>query len=485
MVNNIIKIDNGIARQSRYQILKPLNLTIDEGEQIAIIGANGSGKSIVASIIAGSIPLKGEGVKYNFGTDRTSRISENIVHLAFRDSYGIADRGYYHQQRWNSFDREDQPLVKDKIPPCENLELQRRIFDLFGIDEMLTKEMILLSSGELRKFQLTKALLKDPKILLLEDPFIGLDITTREALRDLLQKIIVESSLQVILVLSKQTDIPPFTTHILPMVEFECRKKVTLEEFRHSADFNAAQLPSFDIKQRILSLPDKISTNNSNEVINLNHVTIKYDNHTILNNLSWRIEKGEQWALSGDNGAGKSTLLSLIFADIPQGYSCDIRRFGRKQGTGESIWDIKRNIGYVSPEMHRAYCESIPSIEIVASGLHDTVGLYKKMKEEEREVCLFWMDIFGASHLQERDFMTLSSGEQRLVLLARAFVKDPELLILDEPLHGLDPQNRGRVLDIVEAFSSRQNKSIIYVSHYQEELPTTITNSLHLTRHRK
>ncbi|MFI3333213.1 MAG: ATP-binding cassette domain-containing protein [Rikenellaceae bacterium] len=483
-MNNTISVVDGVTRLPQYHSLQPLNITIAAGEQVAIIGENGSGKSIVASILAGALPLKDEGVKYNFGEGRSSRVSENIAHLAFRDSYGIADRGYYHQQRWNSFDREGQPIVSEKLPQCDDQQLKESIFKLFDIDSMLSKEMILLSSGELRRFQLTKALLKNPKVLILEDPFIGLDAHTRQTLSQLLGELSMQGSLQIILILSKIDDLPPFITHVIPMKSGACGTKVEASELVGHLTHEAVPTLSKQAKERIMALETKVSAHTSDEVINLNNVTIRYDDHIILKDLSWRIMRGEHWALSGDNGAGKSTLLSLIFADIPQGYSCDIHRFGRKQGAGESIWDIKRDIGYVSPEIHRAYCEAIPTIEIVASGLHDTIGLYRKMREEERAVCIFWMEIFGIAELQDRSFMAISSGEQRLVLLARAFVKDPELLILDEPLHGLDLKNRRLVLDIVECFSRRANKSLIYVSHYKNDLPQSITHSLHLTKSR-
>ena len=186
--------------------------------------------------------------------------------------------------------------------------------------------------------------------------------------------------------------------------------------------------------------------------------------------------------MTGENGSGKSTLLSLICADNPQSYACDISLFGRKRGTGESIWEIKKHIGYVSPEIHRAYLKNIPAIDIVASGLHDSVGLYVRPRQEQRGVCEWWMDVFGIAGLKDRSFLQLSSGEQRLVLLARAFVKDPDLLILDEPFHGLDMRNRDMVKDIIEAFCKRMNKTMIMVSHYQEEFPKCITHLLHLKR---
>jgi molybdate transport system ATP-binding protein len=132
--------------------------------------------------------------------------------------------------------------------------------------------------------------------------------------------------------------------------------------------------------------------------------------------------------------------------------------------------------------MHRAYMKDIPAVDIVASGLSDVSGLYRKPKPEQRAICEFWMDIFGIKHYADTTFLKLSSGEQRLVLLARAFVKDPELLILDEPLHGLDNRNRQLVKDIINTFCERKNKTFIMVTHYLEELPQCITHSLYLKK---
>ena len=221
---------------------------------------------------------------------------------------------------------------------------------------------------------------------------------------------------------------------------------------------------------------------NVQEVIKMKDVCIKYGERTILKNLDWTVNNGECWALSGENGAGKSTLLSLICADNPQSYTCHIELFGKPRGSGESIWDIKRHIGYVSPEMHRAYQRNIPAIRIVASGLKDTIGLYVKPTKEEYAVCKWWMELFGLKDKDDTSFLKLSSGEQRLVLLARAFVKDPELLILDEPLHGLDSYNQQLVKDIINTFSKRENKTIIMVTHYKEELPECFDKFIYLKK---
>ena len=238
-----------------------------------------------------------------------------------------------------------------------------------------------------------------------------------------------------------------------------------------------------DIPGYVTDIVDLTPTTDSPEVISFHDVSIRYDERTILKNLDWSVRQGEHWALSGQNGAGKSTLLSLVCSDNPQRYACDIRLFGHQLGGGGlSIWDLKRRIGYVSPEMHRSYHRNLPALHVVASGLKDTVGLYVRPTEAERQQCLWWMRLFGVDHLADRSFLQLSSGEQRLLLVVRAFVKDPDLLILDEPLHGLDDRGRRLVLSLIEAFCARPDKTLIFVSHYREEWPQCIDHELFLKR---
>lgn len=422
-------------------------------------------------------------LSYDFSPSPSKAVYDNIKYIAFRDTYGSADANYYYQQRWNAHDQDDAPVVRDLLGTIKDDALKQQLFDLFRIEPMLEKKIILLSSGELRKFQLTKTLLTSPRILIMDNPFIGLDAATRNLLFQLLDELTRLASLQIVLVLSMLDDIPSFITHVVPVSNRTVGPKMTREEYLKAfREQDTAQ--SFDeLQQRILNYPYEHANYDSAEVVRLNKVSIRYGDRTILKDLDWTVMRGQKWALSGENGAGKSTLLSLVCADNPQSYACDISLFGRKRGSGESIWEIKKHIGYVSPEMHRAYLKNLPAIEIVASGLHDSIGLYKRPKEEQMSVCEWWMDIFGIAALKDRPFLQLSSGEQRLALLARAFVKDPELLILDEPLHGLDTYNRRRVKKVIEAFCQRRDKTLIMVTHYENELPATITHRLHLERH--
>ena len=482
MQQRVISVVNGVTRHPLYRMQKPVDFCLNAGEQLAVVGPNGGGKSILIDIITGKYPLLMNAVAYDFSPSSSNLVSDNLRYITFRDSYGDADGSYYYQQRWNSQDTENIPVVGDLLPQCKDEQLKESLYTLFRIEEMLQKPIILLSSGELRKFQLTKTLLSGPRVLIMDNPFIGLDARTRDLLKSLLAELIKVIGLQVILVLSKSDDIPDFISHVITVENMICGEKLPRSEY-HGVCVPEKMLSDEKV-QAILDMPYKDNLYKAANVVKLNKVSIRYGERTILRELDWTVKCGEKWALSGENGAGKSTLLSLVCADNPQSYACDITLFDRKRGSGESIWEIKKHIGYVSPEMHRAYLKNIPAIDIVASGLHDSIGLYKRPKEEDREVCLFWMDIFGVKQLADRSFLQLSSGEQRLVLLARAFVKDPELLILDEPLHGLDLYNRRLVKDVIETFCRRNDKTMIMVTHYKEELPACITDSLYLVRNR-
>ena len=483
MPHYTIHVAGGVVRNPLVRLARPVSLDFMDGEHIAIVGPNGAGKSLLVDMLTGKYPLYEGELSYDFSPSASKAVYDNIKYIAFRDTYGSADANYYYQQRWNAHDQDDAPVVRDLLGTIKDDALKQQLFDLFRIEPMLEKKIILLSSGELRKFQLTKTLLTSPRILIMDNPFIGLDAATRDLLFHLLDELTRLASLQIVLVLSMLDDIPSFITHVVPVSNRTVGPKMTREEYLKAfREQDTAQ--SFDeLQQRILNYSYEHANYDSAEVVRLNKVSIRYGDRTILKDLDWTVMRGQKWALSGENGAGKSTLLSLVCADNPQSYACDISLFGRKRGSGESIWEIKKHIGYVSPEMHRAYLKNLPAIEIVASGLHDSIGLYKRPKEEQMSVCECWMDIFGIAALKDRPFLQLSSGEQRLALLARAFVKDPELLILDEPLHGLDTYNRRRVKKVIEAFCQRRDKTLIMVTHYENELPATITHRLHLERH--
>lgn len=481
----IVNIRNVVTRLPELRFQEPLNWIIEEGQQWAVIGPNGAGKTLIADVMQCKFALK-EG-EVSFGCEWNNSLVKSI---AFRDIYSLADyRNSYYQQRWHSTETDEVPTIEDILNEDAEAEDYDKVLSLFAMEELLSKKLIFLSSGELRKFLIIRTLLKHPRVLILDNPFIGLDASSRNVLVEMLRQMAKLKGVQVVLLLSNPDDIPEMITHVLPVKQRRCLPVYSRKEFLKQTDM-IADLFSFEgkgdpISSRSFSLPVEEQKEPSTHLVTfrMEHISIKYGNRTILKELDWEVKNGEKWALFGPNGAGKSTLLSLVYADNPQSYANTLYLFDRKRGSGESIWDIKKRIGYVSPEMHLFYRENVPVLNIVGSGFFDSIGLFRKCTERQLQVALAWMRVFGIEELKERSFLTLSSGEQRLVLLARTFVKDPDLIILDEPLHGLDVSNKKRVAAIIEQFCSRLGKTLVYVTHYPHELPDCVDKRFELVKH--
>lgn len=451
-MQRVIDIRNAVARHPDYRLRQPVTLCLNAGECVAITGRNGSGKTMLVEMLTGAHPLlPGGELTYDFSPSERRMVCDNIRTVTFRDTYGTADGRYYHQLRWNQHDDPDP--------------------------------MMLLSSGELRRHILREAMQSHPRVLILDNPFIGLDVEARRLLAEELQRLKDVEGVLLVLVMSKTDDMPPCVTHVVEVKDGVVASPYPSEggglqtnEYKIKRDYTSAEMhsPSFGGGRR--------GEASSRPVVRLHDVTIRYGARTILDRLNWTVHEGEHWALSGPNGSGKSTLLSILCADNPQAYANDVELFGHQRGQGESIWDIKRHIGYVSPELHRAYRRDLPAIEVVASGLTDWVGLYSKPRADQLPQCEKWMQRFGILHLRDRSFLRMSSGEQRMVLVVRAFVRNPDLLILDEPLHGLDMENRQLVRQVIDEYCSDLTKTLIMVTHYEEELPTCIDHRLELKK---
>ena len=477
----IVRIESGLPMVREWQLAAPVDFVFGAGEHIAVFGRNGAGKTKLVEIILGRHPVKKGIIEYAFPSPVRKYVSENVKYLAFKDCYGgETEQNYYLQQRWNSWDVDD--------------------------------ERILLSSGELRKHSLSKVLGTEPCLLILDNPFVGLDAASRLVLGEQLRAIVEGGKTSLMLVLSREDEIPPFMTHVVEVKDEVVLPKKRLAEWlaeRNSEEASRkgmacgpgqdcgsaeacgpgqaisagdahcnADSPSSENGPSALQAADAPAS--SPEIVRLNKVTIRYGERTILKDLDWVVRKGEHWSLTGPNGSGKSTLLGLVCADNPQSYACDISLFGRKRGSGESIWDIKKHIGYVSPELHRSFKRDITAERIVANGLRDFHGLFTKANEEEIRTARKCLERFGAGHLAGTSFLNMSSGEQRIVLLARAFVKNADLLILDEPFHGLDDENVRMVRGIIEEYCQNPDNTLLMVTHRMEELPSCIDHNLTL-----
>ena len=483
----VAEIADAVPRLPELTFTEPVNWTIQAGEQWAVIGPNGAGKSLLIDLLQRKFALKAGEV--NFASN--GRVSDFVRCITFKDIYSLADcQNTYYQQRWHATENDEVPRAAELlgVTPEEGIK-NEELIDLFGIRELLTKKIIYLSSGELRKFLIVRALLKHPRLLILDNPFIGLDAPSRALLVEMLQQMTQVHGVQVILLLSNPQDIPAMVNRVLPVVDRTLLPSMSREAFLADKVLIHRLFPTEGLTEEqpveVSALPVDPEKQPATHTVTLRmeKVKVHYGSRIILQDIDWEIKNGEKWALFGPNGSGKSTLLSLVYADNPQSYANTLYLFDKKRGSGESIWDIKKRIGYVSPEMHLYYRQNVSTLKIVGSGFFDSIGLYQQCSEEQETLALAWMRLFGIDHLRDRMFQTLSSGEQRLVLLARAFVKDPDLIILDEPLHGLDVSHKKQAAAIIEQFCERPGKTLIYVTHYPHELPACVDHHFELVKH--
>ena len=459
-------IDCLSASYGGSKVLTDISFSLTEDDCLAIVGPVGSGKTTLAKALSGRLFRTGS----VYFKSRTNRVHPSILLVEqqhhFKNRSNMQD--FYLQQRFNSADSGDAYTIREELSN-EDEELVAYWLGFFMLSHLIDKPLVTLSNGENKRLQLVKSVLRDPDWLILDNPFLGLDVEGREILSTCLEKL-RENSVQFILINSPAT-LPACVNRVMyleegrvtwdgPISTYESFRRVDKFVFNHT------------VMDDLIKSAQVYET--FQQAVHMNDVTIAYGEKVILSGIHWEVNSGARWALSGPNGAGKSTLLSLITADNPQAYSQDIILFDRKRGTGESIWDIKKRIGYVSPELHVYFREPANVFNVVGSGLFDTLGVYKKISEDQHKRIALWLGVFGISHLSQRMFQQISTGEQRMVLLARALVKNPPLLILDEPCQGLDEEQIHRVKEILNYICSNSQTTLIYVSHYSSDIPDCV-----------
>lgn len=311
---------------------------------------------------------------------------------------------------------------------------------------------------------------------MLDNPLVGLDIATRQRFNDILNAII-KRGITVIMVTSPM-EIPTGITHVAILREGKITHTSKREDFKYNASNKKPQLDIESLKGLLSP-----STGRAFETImKMVGVSVSYGSDKVLDNIHWEVKQGERWSLSGPNGSGKSTLLSLITGDNPKAYANDITLFDKKRGSGESIWDIKKQIGFVSPELYQYFPIENNCGHVIESGFYDTQGLFRKSQPEKQAQVLRWMEFLGIESYINNRFKDTSNSTQRLCLLARALIKNPPLLILDEPCQGLDASQQAYFRDIIDAICDISNTTLIYVTHYEEELPRCVTKSMTLQK---
>jgi len=474
MKESFVSIKNLNLKYQHKQVLTDLNWTINTGENYVLYGESGSGKTTLAKIIAGLQKTIGD-VEINFNLK--NQLPATILFVEswyqFKNVEGVAN--FYYQQRYTSQQAKDTLTVHAELLHYgkENgLHYDRvePILEALHFASFASSQLIELSSGEHKKLQLVKALWLKPQLLIIDQPYIGLDKASRRNLNILLDEVAAEG-VQLLLICNDE-EVPASINQFAKIVDGQIAVSNSKGEQTIFKEKSTKQIPDF-LKES--------PTFSSNNIVKMVDVNISYGEKEVLKNINWEVSAGEKWLLQGHNGSGKSTLLSLINGDHPQSYANELYLFGNRRGSGESIWDIKQHIGLISPEFHWYFDANATVWQSIASGFYDTVGLFQQLPYTKGAQVDELIGYFGLASSKNELLSTLPLGKQRLVLLARTIIKNPELLILDEPCQGLDQQQTQHFNHLVDELCSN-GMTLIYVGHFESQLPNCIEKRILLEK---
>lgn len=461
-----LSLERVTLRVGSRRLLADFNWEIATGEQWAVVGPNGAGKTTLVRALAGRVPV----VAGHIRRHRPEAAPEAVAYVGFHVNRYLMDREERLAEAMEfSGGRMARTTVRRLLARRGKPTPAAETIADFRLAPLLDMDIVTLSAGEMQRVLLARTVSASPGLLILDEPFDGLDASTRDQMMAIVQGL-MDRGMQIVVVTHREKDLPDGITHLLHIDD----GRVQWAGPRASLTATPPMAP----RKRPRPPGGESTAPPKTVLIRMDDVSVIYGETTVISGLNWRVCTGEHWAVTGPNGCGKSTLLGLITTENLQGYANRVELFGHRRGSGESIWDIRQQIGWVSPALQIRYPFGISAREVVLSGFFDSLGLYRKANDRQLETARGWIRHLGIEPLSQRPFDQLSQGEQRLVLLARAMVKTPRLLVLDEPCQGLDPDNRQRILDLVDATVAQANTTLIYVTHDPEERLGCITDVL-------
>ena len=489
----LLSINNAVLKLNNITVFSSLNFQVKKGENWALIGESGSGKSALLQIIAGKFHPSSGNIKYDFHEEYLQRHPTCDAHLTFHRLIAMVESrhhfrnlsntgDFYYQQRYNSSDSDDALTVEEYLSLIKPFNVALAYWSLgktlqkLNLEGLRKKQLIKLSNGETKRLLIAAALLKNPVVLLLDNPLTGLDVQTRIEFNTIISEIIA-SGISVIMATSP-FEIPGAITKVAVLQNGSIAQQMPAKTF-DPTKFNLTDNETLD-KEELTALLNSNSNPAYDWIVKMNSVNITYGDKVILKHVDWQIKQGERWALLGPNGAGKSTLLSLINGDNPQAYANDIMLFDRKRGTGESIWDIKSKTGFISPELYQYFPTDNSCLQVIESGFYDTMGLFRSSDPKKASIALRWMKALEIERYARVLLKNIPASAQRLCLLARALIKNPSLLIFDEPCQGLDAHQQRHFKTLIDTICDLSNVTLIYVTHYQHEIPDSVDKVLRL-----
>lgn len=473
--SNLLTLANVQLVYRALPALRQINWQPRIGQQWACLGPNGAGKTSLANILSGQ-------VNHFSGDYSRSRLlqQKGVAYVCFEQARALCERDRKLDDSETRADATDPGTLVEQLILGHNAADERftRWVDRLGIRHILQRGLRYISTGEMRKALLIRAILSDPGLLILDSPLDGLDANSQRELSQVIATLL-QSETSVLLLCRQLQDLPEGISHVLVMANGEVLAQGEREEVLSQEDVTALMNPPAG---ELADLPPTYSRPYEipadTPLLALNKVNVSYGPLQVLTDVSWHFEGGQHCYVSGPNGCGKSTLLSLVTGDNHKAYGQDITLFGLRRGSGESIWDIKQKYGQLDNQLHLTFARGMKAVEVVISGFFDTIGLYDDWGDEQRAIAGGWLAALGMSAVAREGFDTLSFGQQRMVLLARAMVKSPAILLLDEPTLGLDGHHRRLMLDAIDHIASQSDTQVIFVSHSAGDVPACINQHL-------
>src|SRR3989344_6470894 len=396
----LIIINSITVRLKDKFLFKNTSWEMLENQNWLIIGENGSGKTTFAKALAGLLPLKTGEIILNFLKDKypyPSVYKDQITYLSFDIEQKLIEWDERQKDYLEFAGKKIKGLtVRKYLKPESSLRGVRneRRGNLFSIKNLLDKEISTLSTGEIRKVQLIKILYSKAQIIILDEPFEGLDLTSREELLNIIENITTKKNF--ILITHRLNEVPKNITHIMEVRDGRILKTGKLNETistRHAELVSASSKPG----------RSKLTLDNRKIIVEMNNLNIEFDKKEVLKNINWQIREGENWALTGSNGSGKSTLINLIRGSIPQSFTEDVKVFNKKFGINFSVWEAKEKIGFLSSDLMRKYSKNITVFEVILSGFFDSIGLYKKPTGLQIKKAKQWTKKLNIQNLVEKN----------------------------------------------------------------------------------
>ena len=473
--NTLLSLKNVGLTYRALPALRRIEWSIFKGQHWAVIGANGAGKTSIARIVSGQARHTGQ-----VTLDDKVRNS-GVNYVCFEQAKALCERDRKLDTAEFSADAQDAGTrVIDMLASSGASELD--ITDLcqrVGIDHILNRGLRFISTGEMRKTLLASAILAKPGLLLLDNPLDGLDKASQTTLAAIIEELQTDG-MPVIVFCRQPTDIPTTTTHVLAMSKGEVLASGEAEHVLARPEVASSLMPPLpELEVLPPPFPRSYTLEEQAPLLRLRDVAVRYGELQVLAGVNWRFARGQHCCVAGPNGCGKTTLLSLITGDNHKAYGQDIELFGVRRGSGESVWDIKQKFGQVDTQLHLNFAARMRVIEVVVSGYFDSLGLYDNWGDSQRQGAQEWLNCLGLGDIANANFDELSFGLQRMVLLARAMVKSPAILLLDEPTLGLDGYHRALILRAVDHIVAHADTQVIFVSHSAGEIPQCINQFLH------